>query len=328
MSDTVETHIGPEPLELETPGASRAWNLALSEAVAMRMAELGTVRPYVTSLLFTEDVAYAKGNAPYVDRLSTTLEGFGTALFGAYWLSKNYAAPSIPSAPSAGTAALTPFTLVATATLTREKREDGRALLARGGVADVPSGESNYDPTIARLLAEAIIRAEEKAIFQGAGSNTDPIPGLLNTSGITDVTASTASGLDETVNALSTLRGRGRFPNVVFISPQVEAVWRKARVGTNAPYYFQPDRPMALAGCPVVTTYGLNGSGVIVAGDARQSVLANRLLPNRRVVQVDRSDALYLTTDKSIYRVLERVGFQVIPGSGVDSFIRVSITLP
>lgn len=181
------------------------------------------------------------------------------------------------------------------------------------------------DGLIAGDLAYRLAKAEEIALINGSG--TGQPTGILNQSGVGSVTYTDASPtvlelLDKIVEAIGQVEQEFfGFPSHIVLHPRTWAWIQKDRTdnvytigsgansGGRVPSDALPSR--SLFGVPVVTTpnvptnlgAGTNESRVIV-GDFSQA-----LILDRQGITIDDSSHVYFTSNKTVFRGEERMGF-------------------
>lgn len=172
-------------------------------------------------------------------------------------------------------------------------------------------------------LAKRLVALEETAFISGTGTG-QPL-GILNTPGI-GATALTATDilslLDATLDAIAAVETSHGAPSAVLMHPRTWTRILKARDAQGA-YYIDPTGgpqdprtgqrgPLkTLWGYPVITSNrvptnlgaGTNESRVIVA-DFREA-----LILDRQGITVDESAHVFFTTNQTVFRAEERVGF-------------------
>ena len=172
-------------------------------------------------------------------------------------------------------------------------------------------------------LAKRLVALEETAFINGTGTG-QPL-GILNTPGIgaTSLTATDVlSLLDAILDAVAAVETNHGAPSAILMHPRTWTRILKTRDAQGA-YYIDPaggpqdprtglrGPVKSLWGYPVVTSNrvptnlggGTNESRVIVA-DFREA-----LILDRQGITVDESSHVYFTTNQTVFRAEERVGF-------------------
>lgn len=172
-------------------------------------------------------------------------------------------------------------------------------------------------------LAKRLVALEETAFIAGTGSG-QPL-GILNTGGIgtTSLTAADIPSLLAAVlSAIGAVETNHGAPSAILMHPRT---WTRILASQDAQgaYYIDPTGgpqdprtglrgpAKVLWGVPVVTSNriptnlggGTNESRIIV-GDFREA-----LILDRQGITVDESEHVYFTTNQTVFRVEERVGF-------------------
>jgi HK97 family phage major capsid protein len=184
------------------------------------------------------------------------------------------------------------------------------------------------DGLVTSDLAKRLVALEETAFISGTGTG-QPL-GILNTPGLgsTPLTDTTAAGLiDAILDAISDVETNHGAPSAILLHPRTWTFILKAKdtagawllgpptVGAHADV--RDSRTVAngpakfLWGYPVVTSNriptnlgaGTNESRVIV-GDFSEA-----LILDRQGITVDESAHVYFTTNQTVFRAEERVGF-------------------
>lgn len=179
------------------------------------------------------------------------------------------------------------------------------------------------DGLVTADLAKRLVALEEIAFLSGTGTG-QPL-GILNTPGISTTTL-TATGalelLDAILTAIGTVETDHGAPSAILMHPRTWTRILRARDTVGA-YYIDPTGgpqdprtglrgPVkTLWGYPVVTSNrvptnlgaGVNESRVIV-GDFREA-----LILDRQGITVDESPHVYFTTNATVFRAEQRVGF-------------------
>ncbi len=179
------------------------------------------------------------------------------------------------------------------------------------------------DGLVVADLAKRLVALEEVAFLDGSGTG-QPF-GILQTSGVTATTLSTTPILDlldailDSIAKVETAHGS---PSAILMHPRTWTRILKARDAQGA-YYIDPTGgpqdprtgqrgPVkTLWGYPVVTTNrmptnkgaGTNESRIIV-GDFKEA-----LILDRQGITVDESEHVYFTTNQTVFRAEQRVGF-------------------
>lgn len=186
---------------------------------------------------------------------------------------------------------------------------------------------ADSDPAVDSLvtadLAKRLVALEETAFISGSGSG-QPL-GILNTPGIT---ATPLAGttipelLDAILDAIASVETNHGAPSAILMHPRTWTRILKSRDTDNA-YFISPASGVqdprtgqrgpvkTLWGYPVVTSNrvptnlggGTNESRVIVA-DFREA-----LILDRQGITVDESKHVYFTTNQTVLRAEQRVGF-------------------
>lgn len=179
------------------------------------------------------------------------------------------------------------------------------------------------DQLVTADLAKRLVALEEAAFLSGSGTG-QPL-GILNTPGIgaTALTSTTIVDLlDAILDAIADVETDHGAPSAILMHPRTWTRILKARDAQGA-YYIDPTGgpqdprtglrgPVkTLWGYPVVTTNrmptnmgsGTNESRVIV-GDFREA-----LILDRQGITVDESSHVYFTTNQTVFRAEQRVGF-------------------
>lgn len=179
------------------------------------------------------------------------------------------------------------------------------------------------DGLVTADLAKRLVALEEAAFINGTGSG-QPL-GILNTPGI-GATALTSTAildlLDAILDAIADVETDHGAPSAILMHPRTWTRILKSRDAQGA-YYIDPAGGVqdprtglrgpvkSLWGYPVVTTNrmptnlggGTNESRVIV-GDFREA-----LILDRQGITVDESPHVYFTTNQTVFRAEQRVGF-------------------
>jgi HK97 family phage major capsid protein len=179
------------------------------------------------------------------------------------------------------------------------------------------------DSLVVADLAKRLVALEETAFLNGSGTG-QPF-GILQTAGVTATTLTTTPILDlldailDSIAKVETAHGA---PSAILMHPRTWTRILKAR-DTQGAYYIDPTGgpqdprtgqrgPVkTLWGYPVVTTNrmptnlgaGTNESRVIV-GDFKEA-----LILDRQGITVDESEHVYFTTNQTVFRAEQRVGF-------------------
>jgi HK97 family phage major capsid protein len=179
------------------------------------------------------------------------------------------------------------------------------------------------DGLVTADLAKRLVALEEAAFLDGTGTG-QPL-GLLRTPGVTATTLTTTPILDlldailDSIAKVETAHGA---PSAILMHPRTWTRILKARDAQGA-YYIDPTGgpqdprtgqrgPVkTLWGYPVLTTNrmptnkgtGTNESRIIV-GDFREA-----LILDRQGITVDESAHVYFTTNQTVFRAEQRVGF-------------------
>jgi HK97 family phage major capsid protein len=172
-------------------------------------------------------------------------------------------------------------------------------------------------------LAKRLVALEETAFLNGSGTG-QPL-GILNTPGI-GATALTATDvlslLDAILDSIAKVETAHGAPSAILMHPRTWTRILKSRDAQGA-YYIDPTGGVqdprtglrgpvkSLWGYPVVTTNrmpvnlgaGTNESRIVV-GDFREA-----LILDRQGITVDESSHVYFTTNQTVFRAEERVGF-------------------
>jgi HK97 family phage major capsid protein len=179
------------------------------------------------------------------------------------------------------------------------------------------------DGLVTSDLAKRLIALEETAFLAGDGTGK-PL-GILNTPGIgaTALTVTTIVDLlDAILDAIAAVETNHGAPNAILMHPRTWTRILKSKDAQGA-YYIDPAGGVqdprtgmrgpvkSLWGYPVVTTNrmptnlggGTNESRVIV-GDFKEA-----LILDRQGITVDESKHVYFTTNQTVFRAEERVGF-------------------
>jgi hypothetical protein len=306
----------------EMPEQSRPWQRALGAAVLRRIMECSPWLRYCTVVTPVTDAQEggsltAGGYLPA--RETFTLSG--SPKVTAYWLTDDFSAPTIPANPTLATADFSSYELVALYTASQEQRLNSHTIAPDGTLAAVPKGESGADPFIARELAEAMARGLGAAIFDGAGSNADPITGLGGRTYTTSLTP-TASIVNDVTSALASLRADGRFPSLIAWSP---ALHKRVRLSTDADgrYVFPPNEAITIDGIPALPVLGIpeGADSFYFVGDFSRVIINWRRLGNGALVQIDRAPTLNM--DTWVYRSIARVDCQLAPSTGPASLYKI-----
>lgn len=186
---------------------------------------------------------------------------------------------------------------------------------------------ADANPAIDQLvtddLAKRIVALEETAFLNGSGSG-QPL-GILQTGGIGTTTVTPTDVptlLDKILEAISTVESNHGAPSAILMHPRT---WTRILQSKDlqGAYYVDPTGgvqdprtgirgPVKLLwGVPVITSNriptnlgaGTNESRVIV-GDFKEA-----LILDRQGITVDDSSHVYFTTNQTVFRVEERVGF-------------------
>jgi HK97 family phage major capsid protein len=179
------------------------------------------------------------------------------------------------------------------------------------------------DGLVTADLAKRLVALEETAFIAGTGTG-QPL-GILNTPGI-GATALTATDvlslLDAILDAVAAVETAHGAPSAILMHPRTWTRILKSRDAQGA-YYIDPaggpqdprtgqrGPVKSLWGYPVVTSnriptnlgVGTNESRVIVA-DFKEA-----LILDRQGITVDESSHVYFTTNQTVFRAEERVGF-------------------
>lgn len=183
------------------------------------------------------------------------------------------------------------------------------------------------DPAVDRLvtadLAKRLVALEEAAFINGSGTN-QPL-GILNTPGI-GATALTSTAivdlLDAILDAIADVETDHGAPTAILMHPRTWTRILKSKDAQGA-YLIAPEAGVqdprtgfrgpvkTLWGYPVITTNrmptnlgtGTNESRVIV-GDFREA-----LILDRQGITVDESIHVHFTTNQTVFRAEQRVGF-------------------
>ncbi len=179
------------------------------------------------------------------------------------------------------------------------------------------------DGLVTADLAKRLIALEEAAFIAGTGTG-QPL-GILNTPGIS-ATALTSTAvldlLDAILDAIAKVETDHGAPSALLMHPRTWTRILKSRDAQGA-YYIDPAGGVqdprtgqrgpvkSLWGYPVITTNrmptnlggGTNESRVIVA-DFREA-----LILDREGIAVDESKHVYFTTNQTVFRAEQRVGF-------------------
>lgn len=207
------------------------------------------------------------------------------------------------------------------------------------------------DNLVTSDLAKRLVALEEAAFLNGTGTG-QPL-GILNTPGvqstaITSTSVSAAGGLLEKVlDAIAAVQDSHGQPSAILLHPRTwtrilkdkdaNGVWT-FQPGGQTPYANDPSKPRTnfagptktLFGVPVVLSNriptnlgaGTNESRVIVAD------FSEALILDRQGITVDESPHVYFTSNQTVFRAEERVGFtaarqplafNVIGGAGLAS---------
>lgn len=187
----------------------------------------------------------------------------------------------------------------------------------------------SIDALVTSDIVKRLVALEETAFLNGSGTG-QPL-GILNTPGLPTTTVSTTdvpalvNGILTAIGAVETAHGS---PTAILMHPRT---WTKiliAQAGSGGPYLIgqslqdvQPDFTSnrtinqgprkSLWGYPVITSNriptnlgsGTNESRVIVA-DFKEA-----LILDRQGITVDESEHVYFTTNQTVFRAEERVGF-------------------
>lgn len=186
---------------------------------------------------------------------------------------------------------------------------------------------ADSDPAVDNLvttdLAKRLVALEETAFIAGTGSG-QPL-GILNTPGIsaTPLTSTTIVDLlDAILDAIANVETNHGAPSAILMHPRTWTRILKSRDAQGA-YYIAPASGVqdprtglrgptkTLWGYPVVTSNrvptnlgaGTNESRVIVA-DFREA-----LILDRQGITVDESKHVHFTTNQTVFRAEQRVGF-------------------
>lgn len=179
------------------------------------------------------------------------------------------------------------------------------------------------DGLVTADLTKRLVALEESAFLSGSGSG-QPL-GILNTPGIGATALSSTAIvdlLDAILDAIADVETDHGAPTAILMHPRTWTRILKARDAQGA-YYIDPTGgpqdprtgqrgPVkTLWGYPVVTTNRMPtnmGSGTnesrVVVGDFREA-----LILDRQGITVDESSHVYFTTNQTVFRVEERVGF-------------------
>jgi HK97 family phage major capsid protein len=179
------------------------------------------------------------------------------------------------------------------------------------------------DGLVTADLAKRLVALEETAFLNGSGTG-QPL-GLLNTPGIGATALATTpilDLLDAVLDAIAAVETSHGAPTAILMHPRTWTRILKARDAQGA-YYIDPTGgpqdprtgqrgPVkTLWGYPVLTTNrmptnkgtGTNESRIIV-GDFREA-----LILDRQGITVDESAHVYFTTNQTVFRAEQRVGF-------------------
>lgn len=179
------------------------------------------------------------------------------------------------------------------------------------------------DPLVTRDLAKRLVALEETAFISGTGTG-QPL-GILNTPGLsaTTLTATTVPDLlDAILDAVANVETEHGSPSAILMHPRTWTRILKSKDAQGA-YYVDPAAGVqdprtglrgpvkSLWGYRVVTSNrvptnlgtGTNESRVIV-GDFSEA-----LILDRQGITVDVSPHVYFTTNQTVFRAEERVGF-------------------
>lgn len=116
---------------------------------------------------------------------------------------------------------------------------------------------------------------------------------------------------------MTNLRILKRDPNVIFIPPSLEKIWRQAKDSTGG-YIYGPDKPLVLADVPVVVNNGIaaGASTFFLVGDFTWVKVLHRFMPNGKLVMVARTGDYKFNTFETMYRATERWDQNLTPGYG------------
>ena len=179
------------------------------------------------------------------------------------------------------------------------------------------------DPLVTRDLAKRLVALEETAFIAGTGTG-QPL-GLLNTPGLSTTTVATTPVdvlLDAILDAIANVETEHGAPTAILMHPRTWTRILKSKDAQGA-YFIDPAAGVqdprtglrgpvkSLWGYRVVTSnrvptnlgVGTNESRVIV-GDFSEA-----LILDRQGITVDESPHVYFTTNQTVFRAEERVGF-------------------
>jgi hypothetical protein len=307
----------------------------LSAAVANRVEQLSAWRPFVTRVMFKAQI-----KAHAVAPMFTTLAG-PDGQVEAYSLPADGSAPSIPDPANWATGDnVTPREIVAITTTTSEFDADARLIgPITAGVPEPEREKDRIDPLLAAHLAEALVRKDSTLFARGAGSNDEPIRGLVHNPNIISRPAGGPISYNALLEQYWALVDDGRFPNAAFVSPTAAKRLRQETDGSGD-VIFPPGKPMLLdvrreadgseTAVPVVPLYGMpsggpSGTPCALIGDFRHVVTLHRVMPNGKLVGLASSwigpDSF--SKDRRTWRVAERFDIGVAPGSG-DNIVKLT----
>jgi HK97 family phage major capsid protein len=189
---------------------------------------------------------------------------------------------------------------------------------------------ADSDPAVDRLvtadLAKRLVALEETAFINGTGTG-QPL-GILNTPGIgaTPLTLTTAAALvDAILDAIASVETNHGAPNAILMHPRTWTFIIKAKDTNGAWLLGGPQDVRApvtgsrtgfrgpaksLWGYPVITsnrvptTLGGGTESRVVVGDFSEC-----LILDRQGITVDESPHVYFTTNQTVFRAEQRVGF-------------------
>lgn len=183
------------------------------------------------------------------------------------------------------------------------------------------------DGLVTADLRKRLVALEETAFINGTGTG-QPL-GILNTPGIgaTALTDTTAAGLiDAILDAIAAVETNHGAPSAILMHPRTWTFILKAKDTDGAwllgpPTDLRPDITTArtinrgpakyLWGYPVVTSNRIPTSLGVGANESRVIVadFSEALILDRQGITVDESAHVYFTTNQTVFRAEERVGF-------------------
>lgn len=191
------------------------------------------------------------------------------------------------------------------------------------------------DGLVTADLAKRLVALEEHAFLNGSGTG-QPL-GILNTPGIGATSLSTTTAvalLDAILDAVAEVETEHGSPSAILMHPRTWTRIIKSR-DTQGAFYIDPQGgpqdprtgvrgpQKSLWGYPVYTSNriptnlggGTNESRVIV-GDFREA-----LILDRQGITVDESPHVYFTTNQTVFRAEQRVGFTAARTPGAFNVI-------